>query len=465
MKILKKITTMAFIGFGLSAFAQDNSRLDKINAITVKVNAACESGPQSIAELSDKMKENASLYGEYYKQDDYKMAINFWRPLFFEAPKHSENLHLRGIYIYTDFANKAEGELKQAYLDTMFAIHAARINCFGPSAKLEQSRAFDWYSYRSKGNEDVVLGYFNNVIETLRKEKSENNADPTYLLYWAKAAIKADKKTNKLGEEGILDIFETIGNVVDYNMADGNDAGKYKGAIDAITEDLKEGGYLNASKIIELTSKKFKANPEDETTIIKAYNSLKACGSDCTNTALFTEVIEKLVKVRPSSGLYKYLASKSQKANRNSEAIGYLNKAIDLETESSEKVTLLYQIAQVYFSSGNFGSARDYARRVLDVKPNSGEAYILIGSTYASSGSICGTGTDFKSHTVTWAAIDTWQKAKSVDPSVADEAQKLINKYTQYMPSKEELFYEGIAIGSSYTISCLGVTTIVRSSN
>ena len=130
-----------------------------------------------------------------------------------------------------------------------------------------------------------------------------------------------------------------------------------------------------------------------------------------------------------------------------------------------QKEKLYYDIAKIHLGNGSLSNAREYARKMLDINPNSGTAYIVIGNTYAASGKICGTGNDFKSHTVSWAAIDTWQKAKSVDSSVADEAQKLINRYSQYMPSKEELFYEGLSVGGTYTISCLGVTTTIRASN
>ena len=131
----------------------------------------------------------------------------------------------------------------------------------------------------------------------------------------------------------------------------------------------------------------------------------------------------------------------------------------------SKQLSLYYQIARKKITIGSLSSAREYARKMLALNPNSGPAYMIIASTYAASGKICGTGNDFKSHTVSWAAIDTWRKAISVDSSVKEDAQKQINRYSQYMPSKEELFYEGITVGSSYTISCLGVTTIVRASN
>lgn len=465
MKLITKITTLAFLSFGLSTIAQDNTRMDKIEAITKITKAACENGPQSIMDLSEEMKQNASLYSEYYKQKDYKSAIKFWRPLFLTAPKYSQNLHLRGTNIYEKLAKKAEGELKEAYLDTMYAIHDTRIHCFGSSSKLEQSKAFDWYSYRSKGNEGFIYELFDGVHKKYAEEGSENDADPTFVLYWAKAAMKANKNAKTIADEEVLDVYDNISAIVDANISAGNDAGKYKGAFDDITEDLKKYDYLNPAKIMELAETKFRANPDDETTIIKAYKNLKSCGSECTETQLFTDVIEKLVQKRPSSGLYKYLASKSQKAGNDSEAIGFINKAIDLEDANDEKLKLYYQIAKIHLGNGSLSNARESARKMLDMNPNSGEAYIVIGNTYASSGKICGNGTDFNSHTVAWAAIDTWQKAKSVDPSIADEAQKLINRYTQYMPSKEEIFYEGLKVGGTYTISCLGVTTRIRASN
>lgn len=465
MNLITKITTVAFLAFSLSTTAQDKSRMDKIEAIATAPKAACESGPQTIADLSEAQKEYASLYSVDYKQKNYKAAIKNWRPLFFAAPKYSQNLHLRGINIYEKLAKASEGEIKEAYLDTMFAIHETRITCFGSSAKLEQSKAFDWYSFRSKGNDGFVYELFDSVHKKYIEEGSENDADPTFLLFWAKAAVKANKNAKTIEEEEVLDVYESIVNIVDANLAAGNNAGRYQGALIAVKEYLTKYDYLNASKIIELAEKRFRANPDDETSIIKAYKSLKSCGAECTETTLFTDVIEALVQKRPSTGLYKFLASKAKKAGNTSEAIGFINKAIAMEESNEEKEKLYYDIAKIHLGNGSLSNAREYARKMLDINPSSGQAYLIIGNTYASSGKICGSGNDFKSHTVAWAAIDTWSKAKSVDPSIADEAQKLINRYSQYMPSKEEIFYEGLKIGGSYTISCLGVTTTIRASN
>jgi len=73
---------------------------------------------------------------------------------------------------------------------------------------------------------------------------------------------------------------------------------------------------------------------------------------------------------------------------------------------------------------------------------------------YASSGPLCGPGTGFDSQRVTWVAIDQWNKAKSIDPSVSAEANKLINRYTQYMPTRADIFQRSIKEGSTYKVPC-----------
>ena len=65
---------------------------------------------------------------------------------------------------------------------------------------------------------------------------------------------------------------------------------------------------------------------------------------------------------------------------------------------------------------------------------------------------------------VYYAAIDKFQKAKSVDPSIADEANTLIGSYSAHLPSTEEIFmHPDLEKGKSFSIGgWIGETTIVR---
>ena len=228
--------------------------------------------------------ERLAQYVPYFSDDfvglapgeQYADALPFWRYVFFNAPKASKNTYIRGAKMYKALAKKAEGELKEAYLDTVLAINDVRIHCFGSSIKFEQSKAFDWYSYRSKGNDAFVYNLFDAVYKKHVAEKSENEADPTFLLFWAKSAVKADKNAKAIDAAEVLDVYEHITTIADFNLAAGTNAGKYKGAIDAVTAELKDKGYLEPAKIMELAEKKFRANPDDENTIAKAFNALKS---------------------------------------------------------------------------------------------------------------------------------------------------------------------------------------------
>ena len=72
---------------------------------------------------------------------------------------------------------------------------------------------------------------------------------------------------------------------------------------------------------------------------------------------------------------------------------------------------------------------------------------ILLGKAYAFA-SKSYDGDDFEKHTLFWAAVDKFIKAKTEDPSVKEEANNLIAQYSQYFPSKEEAFFRSITEGS-----------------
>ena len=88
------------------------------------------------------------------------------------------------------------------------------------------------------------------------------------------------------------------------------------------------------------------------------------------------------------------------------------------------------------------------------LKDDWGDPYMLIGKLYASSGPLCGPGRGFDSQRVVWAAIDKFEYAKRIDPSVAKEANQLINEYTQYMPTNGDLHMMNMHEGDRYTVPC-----------
>ena len=137
------------------------------------------------------------------------------------------------------------------------------------------------------------------------------------------------------------------------------------------------------------------------------------------------------------------------------EAVSCYEEKMNNSNDVNKKAEYALFLAKLYYGQlKNYSKSRQYARKALEMRPNWGEPYVLIGKLYASSGPLCGPGRGFMSQRVVWVAIDKWNKAKSVDPSVADEANKLIGQYRKYMPDIEDLFSRSLKEGQTYTVDC-----------
>jgi len=112
-------------------------------------------------------------------------------------------------------------------------------------------------------------------------------------------------------------------------------------------------------------------------------------------------------------------------------------------------------IAKIYYAHlKDFPESRRWARAAQQYDPTSGEPYMLVGKLYASSGPLCGPGRGWDSQVVTWVAIDEWRKGRQIDPSVRDEANRLIARYKQYMPSAEDIFQRTLQEDDLFKVRC-----------
>ena len=94
-------------------------------------------------------------------------------------------------------------------------------------------------------------------------------------------------------------------------------------------------------------------------------------------------------------------------------------------------------------------------------KENYGDAYILLAQLYASSPNWNDEAALNKC--TYFVVIDKLQRAKAVDPTVADKANELISTYARYTPKAEDLFMLGIKAGDRVTVGgWIGESTTVR---
>lgn len=63
--------------------------------------------------------------------------------------------------------------------------------------------------------------------------------------------------------------------------------------------------------------------------------------------------------------------------------------------------------------------------------------------------------------------VDKAERARAMDPSVANEANRIIGSYRQHFPAKEDVFmHPDLEEGASFTVGgWIGETTTIRTSN
>jgi tetratricopeptide (TPR) repeat protein len=143
-------------------------------------------------------------------------------------------------------------------------------------------------------------------------------------------------------------------------------------------------------------------------------------------------------------------------------ATEYMQEAANLFEDNADKIKALELLGNINFNQRNYTQARANAQKILQIDPNYGKAYMLIGDLYAASSSMC-TGDDLGGKTVFWAAIDKYLKARSVDPSVEADANAKIAQYSKHFPASADLFFRDLHDGNSYTVGCwINETTTIR---
>ena len=250
-------------------------------------------------------------------------------------------------------------------------------------------------------------------------------------------------------------------------------------------------GYLSAIiKILNVTTGKYDKSVDDFTPLNpeSVKGKCKEMASSLfgrVNTATQVVSTTKQKGTNSSSQHYKdsitwytSRASAAVKSREYMQAVVYYDKVLNLAQKNNvleDVADYQYNIAYCYFSSNNFPKAREYAIASIDTKTklgqnnDQGRCYLLIGMCYAASKPY--STNDYPAalaavlnKTVFWAAVDQFVKAKQVESIVADDADKLINVYSKYFPSKEEChrlpkYFSG---STFYVGGWIGETTHIR---
>lgn len=398
-----------------------------------------------------------SLYREFYKQKNYKDAYPHWKWVFANGPRSSQNVYIDGAKMVSARIDEAKEPAKRDLLiDTLMMVYDQRITYFNREGYVLGRKGYDLYTYRPEKSEQIY--------QILKKsvELSGNKSEGSPLVYYFRSIIGMAVDLQKLDKSAIVDGYDQISQIIDYNIKE-NAANpeklasweNIKGNIESTFEP-----YATCPDLISMYEKKFAESPGDIELLKKITNILER--KDCTKENLFFLATEALHKLQPSAQSAYLMGKLSFQKEQVSKAAEYMEEAANLYEDDADKIKALDLLANINYSQRNFQQARANAMKILQLNPNYGKAYMLIGDLYAASASMC-TSDDLGGATVFWVAVDKYQKARSVDSSVDSEAGSKISQYAKHFPASGDLFFRDMIEGNSYTVGCwINESTTIR---
>ncbi|MGM9837722.1 MAG: hypothetical protein ACI30A_04445 [Paludibacteraceae bacterium] len=395
---------------------------------------------------------NVSLFNESVKNKQYQDAYGPWWEVYNTCPNANKAIYTQGSkivdWLYKNTNDPAEKErLRKLILE----MSDKRIKYFGddpkyPTAYVLGLKGLDYCEYYT---EDPVKApaydWLKQSVEGMR-EKSQimvlvKLVDVSYAIY------KTDP--DKYGEQFIED-YELASNYLGQQAA--NAANKNAGVAakqkDYVDNIFAISGAADCSKLDEIYAKVVADNVDNMDMLTKVaalYKRVK-----CTESDVYFAACENAHRLQPTEESAAGCARMSVKKEDYRTAIDYYEQAISLaaaiDPNDEDIADYQYSIALIYYSNfKNYPQARSYARASLTSKEDQGRCYILIGMAYAASQPY--SASDYPAakaailnKTTYWAAVDKFVKAKTVDPAVTDDANKLIAAYSKYFPTKEEMF-------------------------
>jgi tetratricopeptide (TPR) repeat protein len=205
---------------------------------------------------------------------------------------------------------------------------------------------------------------------------------------------------------------------------------------------------------------RFNANKENADIVKMVINLLQI--KECTDTELYYEGAEAYNKLNPSPSASYGLARVYYSKNDKEKAMQYFKEATETETNVENKSRYFYEFGSLVLKEGNRNEAISHARKSIAANPRNGKAYMLLGTAYTG---LQGCGDDeVGKRAIYWVAVDQFIRAKQLDPTIAADANKLINTYSQHFPTVDDAFFLNILDGEKYEVKCgpINETTIVR---
>ena len=410
--------------------------------------------------------QNISIYTEYVKTNNFQDAYTPWKAVFDETPWAQVGTYTNGAKILRALiAAEKDGAKQKEYFNLLMKVHDQRIQYLDKLNTLSRTKSSKGdimgtkaHDYLSMGGQDMNAAY-EMFAEAVASEK--HNLPYYVLMEFVDVSARKTKIDAAHKEQLVQDYIAASGYANEALKAAKKESAKknYQTAKDNIDAYFINSGVATCDNLQEIYAPKVEENKGNIEYLKSVITVMQKLG--CKESEAYFAASEYAHAIEPTAATAFGCGAMYYKKGDIDKSMQYFDNAIELEQDPIQKADYCYTAAQILFGNKQLSKAKQYARKAIESNGASGKAYILIAQMYAASPNWSDEAALNKC--TFFAAIDKLQKAKSVDPSCAEEADKLIRSYAAYTPKDEDLFFIGLKKGNAVTIGgWIGETTTIR---
>ncbi len=406
---------------------------------------------------------NISIYNEYVKTNNFQDAYLPWKAVIEECPRAQIRTYVNGVRIVKHlWNNESDPAKKRAYLDELMSVYDKRMEYFPtfrgaePAPAVLATKAMDYMQMAPNENIDEVYGWLSESVAAMKEESKY------YALMYLMDASAQKFKTDPNHKEKFIEDFMTVSALADNGIKTSEkeaDKENFTNAKNNIEAFFINSGVADCDMLQNIYADKVEANKDNQEYLKNVVSVMRMLR--CTEEEAYFNAAYYLYKIEPTPESAVGCAYMSFKKGDVQAAVNFFDEAINLESDSEKKAEYAYSAAAILSTDKKLTQARNYAQKAIGFNPNYGAPYILIAQLYATSPKW--SDEPALNSCTYFLVIDKLQRAKSVDPSVAEEAQKLINSYSPHTPAADKLFMLGLKKGDTVTIGgWIGENTTIR---
>lgn len=441
---------------------------EQVEPPEVSANPQCVTFSKSV--YPDDAINAHAVYRTFLRSNDLEAAFPHWLRAYELAPAADgkRSFHYTdGVRFYKDFFYKSQDENeKKGFVEKVRKLYEAGLHCYPGEYHLYGMYAFDlYYSFRAYATDAEIYDLFKKTLD------HDGERTGAFVLNPFTDLLISRFKAGEIPVEETRLYVDLVRRTLAYGLTSSNEIDNFKVVESYVPARLEEletvEDFFPPSYYKEKYMAEYERDSANCEVVQTVYSRLRWGKVDEADPAVQWLGVRMATDCRiEETFTMAQQALDALQAGRYRDAVKGFEEAAAETDDIERKARYNLLIAKIQYAHlKSYASARNYALKAAKLKPNWGEPYILIGKLYASSGPLCGPGRGWDSQVVTWVAIDKWQYAKSVDPAVSDEANKLIAQYAGFMPSVEDVFQRNLQEGQSYTVACwIQETTRIRAS-